>query len=234
MVAKFIKLAVLLVGLFPVQSMAQDVESISRITVSGEGSVRVAPDFARISIGVSHIEDTAAAALAGMTDGLNAVFAQLSAAGIDPTDMQTGTLYLSRQYNRGISSVGDDPAGFEASSSVTVFVRDLNSLGDVLDAVVQGGANTLNDLQFDVADRAPHVRAARQAAVADARNAAETYAAAAGMAVGDVVTIIEVGNGGGPMIMAEASMARGGPVPVATGEIDIRQSVQIVYMLTNE
>ncbi|MEJ6398318.1 SIMPL domain-containing protein [Yoonia sp. 208BN28-4] len=213
----------------PIAAWAQD--DPAQITVTGQGSAQVVPDIALITIGVSNRDESAALALAGMTDGLTGVFARLSAEGVDPADMQTGLMRLSRQYDSGILSSGSSPDGFEATSTVTVRMRDLDGLGGILDAVVRDGANTLNGLQFDVSDRAPYVRAARIAAVADARLAAETLATAAGLALGEVVVMQEGAGRSNQPMLAEMSMARGGDVPIAAGEISVLQSVTIVYTL---
>ncbi len=225
---------VVMVALTPVKGAAQAAETVPQISIVGQGQISVVPDVAQINIGVVQSADTAASALAGMRDDMNAVFAQLSRAGVDPADMRTGTMQLNREYESGLSQSGQSASGFVAQTSVQVFVRDLSVLGDVLDASVQDGANTLNGLQFDVAEPAPYILAARQAAVADARAAAEVYAQAAGVILGPVISIRETHSGGGGIVMMEARSASTSGVPVAAGEIEISRAVEIVYELLPE
>jgi uncharacterized protein YggE len=80
-------------------------------------------------------------------------------------------------------------------NTVFVTLRDLESLGDVLDAVIEAGANSINGIQFDVADRTEALSEARKAAVADARAQAEELAAAAGLELGAIQNISTYGGG---------------------------------------
>jgi len=40
-------------------------------------------------------------------------------------------------------------------NTVYVTLRDISKLGELLDAVVKAGSNSINSIQFDVADRKP-------------------------------------------------------------------------------
>jgi uncharacterized protein YggE len=71
---------------------------------------------------------------------------------------------------------------------------------------------------------------ARRLAVADARTKAELYAEAAGVTLGDLVTLNEGGGGSSGPFMAEMSMARSA-VPVAAGELDVSATVNVVYSI---
>jgi uncharacterized protein YggE len=210
---------------------ADDTANMPQITIVGTGVISVVPDIARINIGVRESADSAADAMAAMRSAMNRVFEQIGTAGIDTADMQTGTIRLQQRYeNSGLSS-GVVKAGFEASTSVTITVRDISALGGVIDVVVEDGVNNIDGLQFDVADRSPHVLAARQASVADARSAAEVYAQAAGIALGSIMSIREVGGHSAPFAAMEMAQSRGGSTPVAVGELDIARSVEIIYQL---
>ncbi|MGB7263094.1 MAG: SIMPL domain-containing protein, partial [Albidovulum sp.] len=101
------------------------------------------------------------------------------------------------------------------------------------DLVVAGGANTLNGLSFGLQDDQTARDEARTRAVADAARKAELYAKAAGVTLGPILSIREAGSDPAPipMMMAEASFAKGGDVPVSGGELDIRAGITIVYRL---
>lgn len=203
-----------------------------QITVTGRGEVAVAPDIARITLGVAQEAKAATEAMDLMGADMAQVLAGLTVAGVAPEDMQTSGLNLEiiRDYN----SNRDNPriTGYIARSDIAVTIRDLDALGAVLDTLIEGGANQMNGLQFDVADRAPHLTAARQAAVADARAKADTFATAAGVSLGQVQTIREGGQAAPPLPMMEMRMAAdSGPVPVAQGQIVIGADVIITYGL---
>lgn len=209
-------------------SLAQD-KSPATIVVTGTGTVEAAPDIATLSIGVTTQGDTAAAAMAANSAAVDAVIARLTASGIAPRDMQTSNLSLFPVWSD--SSVSP-PAmtSYTASNQLTVRVRDLATLGAVLDAAVTDGANTLNGLTFGLADPEPALDTARTEAVAAARSRAELLATAAGLKLGRIVMISEGGasTDPGPMFRADASAMS---VPVAGGELGLSASVTVQYEL---
>lgn len=210
------------------------------ITVTGEGRVDTAPDMATVSIGVTTEGDTARAAMDANTAGLAAAIAGLKAAGIADKDLQTSGLNLGPRYDYERTNPDGSAriTGFQATNTVTVRVRALDTLGAVLDAVISDGANTLGGVTFGLQEPDPVLDAARKDAVADARRKAELYAAAAGVGLGKVMTITEQSGYTPPVPMAMAEAAfdkRGGaPVPVQGGEVSVLASVTIVYALTTE
>lgn len=203
-----------------------------QITVTGEGTVSVTPDMARITLGVVQQADTAADAMDAMSEAMRAVLAQLAEAGVDPKHIQTANLRLDQQYDHSSNGTAT-PGGYAAYADVQVAVYDLEKLGTILDAAVRDGANQMNGLQFDVADRAPVLTAARQAAVADARAKADVYSAAAGVTLGPVLLMSESGATVGPMpMMAEMAFDAGAKsVPVSAGEMTIGANITMVWAL---
>ena len=197
------------------------------ISVTGEGVIQTAPDLATLSIGVTTQGATAAEALAANTTAMNAVLARMATAGIAPRDMQTSSLSLNPNWT-GYDSSTPTISGYIATNMLTVQVRALDSLGAVLDAAVTDGANTLNGLTFGMADPAPVLNEARKAAVADARARAELLAGAAGVKLGNILSISEAAGAMSPMPMFKAD-ASAGPVPVVGGELGLTAAVTILY-----
>lgn len=215
--------------IFTTPVFAQDAPTIS---VVGNGEITVAPDVAVLNIGVAQQAETAADAMKQMSADMRGVIERLAALGIAQNDMQTSGLRLDivQDYTRD----GQPPRviGYRAHNSVNITVRNLDDLGGLLDAVVSDGANQLSSLQFDLAERGPHLTKAREAAVNDARDKAQTFATAADASLGAVQSIQEVQQGVQPFPMIEArSMAQDGGVPIAPGEIDISAQVLITYAL---
>ncbi len=202
-----------------------------QITVTGEGSIDVTPDMAVVQIGVTEEAEKAADAVAAMNAGMTAVMAELTAAGIDPKDIQTGSLRLDQRYDQSSSDPQPRVVGYSASISVNVRVLALDKVGEIIGAAVSSGANRLEGLSFDVQDRAPLLAEARKAAVADAMARADLYAGAAGVTVGAVQSISEQGWSSqpnpAPMFRMDAAMA----VPVAAGQISVQASVTVVYAI---
>lgn len=124
------------------------------------------------------------------------------------------------------------PQGFyNASNSVEVTIRNLDSAGKVLSAATSAGANQVYGLRFELEDLTALQAEARKKAVEDARSRAERLAQLSGTKLGPAISIVEVdGGGSGPVpMMAMAKMADA--APVERGELTISTTVQIVYGL---
>lgn len=201
------------------------------ITVTGEGTVETAPDMATISLGVTSTARTAALAMAENAAQLSAVLENLKAAGIEARDLQTSGLSLGPNWSN--SSGGSSRIdGYTASNQLSVRVRDLAKLGAILDAAVKDGANTLNNVQFGVADPAPMLDEARKRAVANARHRAELLTGAAGVALGPIASITESGSYNPQPQFQNYARATMEAVPMAEGELSLGASVTVVWILT--
>lgn len=217
-----------LVLLMATPVMAQEAR---RIVVNGHGVVETVPDMATISMGVVSEAKTAGDAMAKNSDALAAVLKQLATAGIESRDIQTNNLSLSPRWDNRSSSVSGQPKinGFIATNTVSVRVRDLAQLGGVLDAVVQNGANSFHGLSFGLQDMEPAQNEARVAAIKDAMAKAQLYATAAGVELGDVVSISDGAVRSVGPVMMEADMMRSMAVPVAQGELSVTADVTVVF-----
>ncbi|WP_095590009.1 SIMPL domain-containing protein [Actibacterium ureilyticum] len=204
------------------------------ITVTGQGQVQAAPDMATITLGVVHQARTAQAAMAATSDATAAMLNTLAEAGVASRDMQTSDLALDPQWDHNRAQTGQPPAvvGFVARNTVSVRVRDLDSLGSVLDAVLQAGANSFRGLQFGLQDPDPLTDEARRNAVANARHKAALYAEAAGVTLGPLQQIRENGGAVQPVQLEVMEMARAS-VPVAQGEVGLNAQVTLVYAIAD-
>jgi len=207
------------------------------ITVVGEGKVRIKPDIARAQIGVEVLMDSVKAASEANKERLEAVLAALEGQGIAAADIQTSgfSVYAERFGYDG--PLPDDQTNYRVSNNVNVIVRDLDTLGTVLDAAIEAGANNIYGVEFSLEDPSIIESAARESAVADAQAKAEELAGLTNTTVGTVVSISEViGNGGGfySSNFAEAArgMGGGGSTPVSPGELELIMQLQITYAIS--
>lgn len=217
-------------------ALAQEVRPT--ISVTGEGRSEAVPDMATITLGARHEADTAAAALRASSEAVTAILARLTEAGIEERDVQTSGLNISPRWSQHYDdNRPPEIIGFIASNTVTVRVRDLDSLGGLLDVlVVEDGANSLSGISFGLQDPQAAQDAARRVAVADARARAELYAEEAGVSVGDVMSISETARAA-PVtrgLMMEAAVASDMAVPVARGELTISAQVQMVFAIGDD
>lgn len=208
------------------------------IYVTGEGDVAAAPDMATITMGVSHQADTAAQAMAQVAQDTQSVIDALTASDVQPRDMQTSGLNMNPVYDQSNDrKPGEAPVvvGFRVDTTLTVRIRELDDLGELLDAVVSDGANRFRGLSFGVQEPDPLVAEARHEAVLDGRLKAEMLAASAGVTLGNLIEMRE-GGGGGPrpvQMEADFAMARSA-MPLAQGEVSYRVSVSMAYEIINE
>lgn len=200
------------------------------ISVTGVGTVSVVPDMATLSLGVTSTGKTAAEALAANNEALTAVIGRLIAAKVADRDVQTSNLSLGPNWVMKADGSGQEVQGYVASNQLTVRIRDLGTVGAVLDAAVQDGANTLGGLTFGLADDKDEQDAAKKAAVSDAMAQAKLLAEAAGVKLGPVVSIVQGGGAQPPMPMMTFK-AEAAPVPVMAGEMGIAQEVTVTWEL---
>jgi len=211
-----------------VGGMVRAHDSEGQISVVGAGRITAVPDMATIMVGVTHEAQVAGAAMQAVSVSVAQVLVQMSTKGIDARDIQTQRLTLNPVWSDRSSSASQRAkiTGFVASNSVLVRVRDLDRLGEILEAVIADGANEFNGLRFSVQDPEPLIKDARRKAVADAMSRASQLAEAAGVDLGEVKSMTEQGgNRPRPMAMEAARSS----VPVAPGEITLSVSVSMVF-----
>jgi uncharacterized protein len=134
---------------------------LSTVTVSGVGTVIAPPDMAEITAGVVTRAPTAAQALAQNNQAMAALLQTLAGVGIAARDIQTTNVSVSPQRRPGRDATPTDIVAYEVVSQVHVKVRDLPSLGRVLDQQVAQGANSLSGIRFGLNDPAPLLDEAR-------------------------------------------------------------------------
>jgi uncharacterized protein YggE len=120
--------------------------------------------------------------------------------------------------------------GYRVSNMLRVTVRDVERAGDVLDAVVEAGANQVWGVTFTVSDESAWQGQARQEAMADARVRAGELAELAGLELGEVLSVSEVIGGMGyrpTTIVSEYGMGGGGGL--APGELQMGTQVQVIF-----
>lgn len=202
-----------------------------RITVTGTGSVDSRPDMATISLGVTTQGGTAAEAMGRNSEELARVLEKLRASGVEDRDLQTSGLSLNPNWTNSNDGTAATISGYVASNQLTIRVRALDSLGGILDAAVKDGANTLNGVTFGLTDPKPVEDEARKRAVQDAAARAALLTTAAGVQLGQVLSITEGGGFEPPRPMYRMDAAEASAVPVAEGEISTAASVTVVYAI---
>ena len=205
----------------------------ARIIVIGEGSVSAAPDHARISSGVTSRAKTAKEASDANAKAMAAVLAALQSAGIDQKDIQTSRFSVQPVYTSPGPNMEQRLTGFSMSNQVSVTIRQLHKVGDILDRLVAAGATDAGNVEFLHTDSSKTLDKAREAAMADARRKAELYAHAAGLTLGSVAWVTE--DSSAPLFAPKVAMraAMPGAAPIATGEDTLRVRITVGYEIAH-
>ena len=205
------------------------------ITLSASGTVKAAPDMASISTGVTSEGQTAQDALSKNTDAMTKVVDTLKEAGIEAKDIQTTDFSVSPIYERKKDEQAAFITGYRVSNNVNITVRDTDKLGDVLDKVVQAGANEIGSISFGIAESEKMKDEARKLAMQNAIDNAKLYAESAGVELGPVIKIIESGDYTPrpyrAMAAAAPMMAEAKQVPVEGGTMSVEAKVEVTWEL---
>ncbi len=236
---RMVMLALLAVALASATQTAAAQDIAFTVTVSGEGVLRTAPDMATLSFAVvthdEHPDDARSKNATASASALNAV----RALGVEEKDIRLDGLQLSprREYDPDRRIYRED--GFDATRSVQVIVRDLDALPGLVAAVVEGGANRIDNVQYGLDDRAATELEVLALAVQRAKEKAHVMATELGGELGRAIQINEQGVSVpqprfrmDSMEMAAMSKDTGGnPDAFAQGELEVRASVTVVFRL---
>ncbi len=214
------------------------------IHVTGVGEVQAVADTATIQVGVVSEAASAGGALAANTKAVESLFETLDRFAIDKKDRQTVQFSVSPTYRRDPPRPARDESnrgerepqivGYQVSNQIRVRVAAMDRLGDLLDAVVQAGANRVQNIQFTIDQRTDLEDQARRKAIENAAAKAELYAAAAGVSLGRVLSIREQGSSPPPGPQPRMMMAESRSVPIAGGQESIVEQVDVTYELNPE
>lgn len=201
------------------------------MVVTGYGSASAEPDQGAITLGVQSDAKTATAALADNNAKMAKLLKTLETAGVNKKHIQTSNFNIGPRYGKYDQTTGTSPIlGYTVTNQVHVIVKDLDKFGKVLDAVVQDGANRINGISFTFSDPQPLMDEARTDAVKDAKRKAKLYAEAAGVTLGQIMTINEGYGGGTPQpVQARAMSEDMKAVPIAVGESELSASVSVTF-----
>ncbi|NLG84434.1 MAG: SIMPL domain-containing protein [Firmicutes bacterium] len=200
------------------------------LSVSGEASVKVVPDRARLTLGVAADGATAKEAQAAAAKRLAAVLAALKSLGVEEKDIRTQIISLGpiREYNP--KDGRERLRGYRAVNQLEVILVDLKTVGEVLDAAVAAGANTAGGIGFFLSDPAAQRTAALARAFKDAQARASSLAKAAGRRLVGAVSISEEAmTMPQPETFLRAAKLAGDATPVEPGQITVRAQVRVRF-----
>lgn len=205
------------------------------ISFSGEGTVKAIPDTAKVALGLVTEGKDSISVQNENTSKMNAVIKFLKDQGIKDEDIKTSNYNLSPKYNydKGKSTL----VGYIINQMLTVTVRDLEKIGNVLDGSVSSGANEVNSISLFIDKPEELKNKAREEAIKQAKEKASTTSKIAGFRLGRVVNFYENSMGEPPMYYETMAMGKGGgdsiaPSPqIEPGSQEIKINVTLTYLI---
>ncbi len=227
--------AVLAAGILLLPSPAMMAERpLPTISISGTGVVTGAPDQAMISLGVVTHADTAEAAQTRNAAAARGIRDAVTALGVDRRYIQTSNYSFRPEYSREQND-RREIVGYVVSNTVAVRLDDVDMVGQVIDAALTSGANTVDSLTFSIRDTRGLRREALAAAVKDAREKAEIIAGALGKRLAGIQSVTENSQMFQPrmdmnkMMMSAAAEA----TPIEAGSLSLEAAVHIEFILAD-
>lgn len=217
--------------------MANKTNNEDRFSVTGSGTVYAKADIANLEVGVkTGAKKTAAEATKESTTKMDNIIQELKKLNIDEKDIKTTGYNLSPVYN-WTDKTGQQLIGYEVSQNLTLKIRDLNKIGDVIAKTTEKGANQVGNINFTIDDEYALKNQARELAIQKAKEKAIMIAQQSGMKLGAVKSVYENSNPIiSPMVYSNAKldMAAGGAESLSSpsiqsGQNEIKVDVTLMY-----
>lgn len=204
------------------------------IFVNGSGKISVEPDLGIINLGVSKTDKTVSRARKAAAAAMNAVMKAVKKSGIADNDIKTQHFGIQPEYRWTQNK--QEFLGYKVTNNISVKVRDLDNIGDLIDEVADAGGDLirLNGISFTIEDPNQLAIKARELAVQDAITKAKQFASLTDVTLGKLIYISETGsNTPIPMVkaagMAFSEAADISSSPISEGEVEIIIRIQAVF-----
>lgn len=206
-----------------------------QIVVIGRGVVSAPPDIASFSVTVSTSSGSASAALTANNQAVRRQVQVLTSLGISSTNIQTQSFDVFPQFS-------DQPGqrqtivGYRVANRFTVSDVAIAQLGGLLDALTRSGNTNIGFIDFGFRNPTASANAARAAAVQDAKRRARSFASAANVSLGKLLTLTEQsGSAGGSPLGLSAPGAGGsggvGGVIIGGGSLEVVSRIEMTFAI---
>ncbi|HEX3808766.1 MAG TPA: SIMPL domain-containing protein [Rhizomicrobium sp.] len=222
----------------PSVAFADTISLARTITVDGRATIYVDPDHASMTLGVVTDGATVSEALRKNNVKMNGVLTAVRGLGVKQGELQTSAFSIGQTHptDKDGRVLYDQISGYEVTNSLTVTVSDLAKVGAIIDAAADAGANTSNNVTFEISNRDVLLDKVRGDAMRNAKRKAEIMANAVGANVGALIT---VGNANVRSAEFENAPAPPPPPPpppsigasILPGQLEVTASVTAVFAL---
>jgi uncharacterized protein YggE len=215
-------LLIVLASLFLALGVAQ--MDSTGITVTGTGTTYGEPDMAIVDLGVDTVDADITVASSKTDEVVAALMEVFEKLGIDDKDIRTSYYNVFREtpYTPD-GNTGE--AVYHVQNIMSITVRDIEKVGQLLSDSIAAGANVVNGVQYTLSNPEELAKEARELAMKDALGKAQELATLARVDLGDIVMITDVSyNMPVPMPAMEARAA-----PVAAGQLAVNVTLNIRF-----
>lgn len=215
----------------PLIVQAEPVDATAYVSVHGEAEVAVVPDLAEVVLSVVTQADSAVKAVTENSGVMRSLQAQIKTDfELAETDLQTSQFNVAPRYS--FENQRQRLLGYEVQHSLTIRLTSLDRLGQLLDAVVQAGANQIQGVSYATSRSAELADEARRAAFADAKRRATIYAELAERELGCVLAVSENTTQAMPVMARSLAVADvAASVPIASGQVRVQAGVDVRFAL---
>ena len=222
---------VFMTGLYAA-ACAQDKPQIPTIDVTGKGVITAEPNIATITFSVETSEKKAATALRKNAVQAKALIDALKTASKE-AEITTSNFSLYPLYEKD-SAIKErtgrpSPDAYRVNNSVIVKTPGIDTVGTLIDAAVDAGANRIGSLSFSRSDHDQLIKQAAAKALENAMEYGEELAKAAGLTIKRILHIQYVPGGAAygyqEMALAEERI----PTPITPGRILIESFVNVTF-----
>jgi len=171
---------------FPNKSINED-----RFSVTGSGTVYAKADIASLTIGLkTEVKKTAAEVTKENSRQMNEIIAAVKELGIEEKDIKTTNYQLNPVYT-WTEKRGQVLLGYEIYQNITLKIRDLDKISEIIAKTTEKGANQIGGINFTIDDEYELKNEARKLAIEKAKEKAIAIAAESGMKLGKIKGVIE-------------------------------------------
>lgn len=219
------------VGPIPFTITSVQTTKSNMFQVSGTGKVSEAPDTAQVSFGVTQTAKSVANAQNQTNTAISAITSALAKEGINTKDIKTTNYTVSPNYDfNGRQAI----TGYTVTQTIDLKIKPIEKVNTVLDILITSGANVVNQVIFTFSDDKRHEleNKARELAVKDAKQKAQSLAQAAGIHLGQIIDVTQANDEEPrpvmPMLAKDAAVGTT-PTQVTPGENTISLTVTLSY-----
>ncbi len=211
--------------------LLSDSSSMRGIISTGNAEVKGQPDIARVTISVVTQSKDQGQAVANNAKTMTAVRESLMTKfKLRKKDIETSFYGIQPQYDYKVQP--PKIVGYQVTNSARVSIKDLEKIGQLIDAASAAGANQIGGISFDIEDDKPLRNEALVLALTEARQKAELMAKTLNVSLGPLLSVQESFMRPMPFqsfARADVMAASTPETPIQAQELSISANVTVIY-----